>query len=115
MALRKGTVKKSSMVGRGAGRPRRRPPRHEDITALRRPASDHPLETSNFSGWFFEEVFAIHAPSGTSTFLHDDVALRLLEVPEAPEGAKLPSQLEWQLRFLADLGAPAPALADGSG
>jgi len=37
------------------------------------------------------------------------------DVPEAPEGAKLPSQLEWQLRFLADLGAPAPAPADGSG
>jgi hypothetical protein len=48
--------------------------------------------------------------------LLDTRTLPPFEVPEAPEGAKLPSQLEWQLRFLAENGPiEASESTDGAG
>jgi thioesterase domain-containing protein/NAD(P)-dependent dehydrogenase (short-subunit alcohol dehydrogenase family)/acyl carrier protein len=56
------------------------------------------------------------AQSVHGVVLLDTRTLPPFDVPEAPEGAKLPSQLEWQLRFLADHAVTeAPEAADGAG
>jgi thioesterase domain-containing protein/acyl carrier protein len=48
--------------------------------------------------------------------LLDTRTLPPFDVPEAPEGAKLPSQLDWQLRFLAEHGPiEGSEPADGAG